>query len=413
MKNLIKATIAAITGLAIIITGTFAWKQILEEANEFIGDNTTVTIRDDFDPSINMKDVFVENTGNVTLFARVKLDEAMDLTNNKWRPAKGTGDWVTHKHGAIAIDCGNTNAAGKKFHDYFTWKMGGSKWYMPSDGSKTVIHDLNQYDDKTPGAKQTPDAAITTSAQFLAMTSDEQKAFIGWIFSTDGYAYWSQPLKKGEATGLLLHGVETLASLKGTEYYYAINVIVEVVDKSDIPMWTEGKEPQDGGSKHPQATPDGKEVIDIIVGNDKEVTTGKEIPIVKPAVFTPVTNPNAALGDGYYYKKDFNNPGNPALNEFFHAGSFHLEDVITDGNYSGVTIDAKDSMYKPYITIGTCDRHSGKPSIIYTYEPTKEEWRTVLTSDEMPIPVQVTLKRGADTADITLNLIYPGCGVTF
>ena len=92
-----------------------------------------------------------------------------------------------------------------------------------------------------------------------------QAAFIGWIYDTDGYAYWSQPLKKGEVTGLLLHKVNISDKLNNTDYYYAINVNVEAVDVKDIPMWTQGAASVDGsGEKYQEAAADGKQVINII-----------------------------------------------------------------------------------------------------------------------------------------------------
>ena len=92
-----------------------------------------------------------------------------------------------------------------------------------------------------------------------------QASFIGWIYDTDGYAYWSQPLGKGDVTGLLLDNVNISNSLTDTEYYYAIDVTVEAVDIKDIPMWTQGVVSVDGsGTKYTEATVDGKKVIDII-----------------------------------------------------------------------------------------------------------------------------------------------------
>lgn len=431
MKGKLKVLITLICAFALIATGTFAWEQIITARNEFIGDKTPeddVTLHDDFEPGTNKKDVYVENTGDVTLYVRIKLDEAMSLTNNKWRP--GTGDWTTHKYGETAEDCGFESHEAKKFHDNFEWTMGGWKYYMSTDDSRSLVQDINEYTeaqylDPNSGVKMTPDAQIITAEDFLAMTEEEQKAFIGWIYDTDGYAYWSQPLKSGEATGLLLHGVRTKESLKGKEYYYVINVILEVVDIDDIPMWTEGAQPnEDGGTKHPEATEDGKEVIIIIVGGGdgdgdgggNKGEPGGELPVNKPdGGFFPITNPDAMIGDGYYTKLNYRLPDDPKENEFYHAGSIHLEDIITDGNYSNVTAEAVEAKYKPFITIGACERHGGKPSIIFSYEPTSEEWLDAIVAldDNTTIPVQVKLTRDdGKTATITINMIYPLCLVT-
>ena len=264
MKRKIRMAAALIVALSIAATGTFAWHTVVNKANEFIGKTTDIVLHDDFDPDTNLKDVYVENTGNVTLFVRMKFREAMDLTSNTWRPII-TGDWQTHIYDAAADDCGHANAAGKLFHDYFQWNMGGQKYYMPGSTSQGLSQNTNQFNGTEPGVKQTPNAQIITATQFLAMTPAAQKAVDAWIYSSDGYAYWSKPLQPGEVTGLLLHGVTTLASLKNTEYYYVVDSIVEVVDIDDIPMWTQGAPSVDTtGATQQMASQDGKDVLAII-----------------------------------------------------------------------------------------------------------------------------------------------------
>ena len=506
MKKKFKMITTLMVAVALAATGTFAWQRVIAKQNEFMGHKRDVTVHDDFDPDAGLKDVYVENLGSTTIYVRVKLDETMNLTSDTWRP--GTNDWVTHIYGASAADCGHTNKADNKyFHDYFKWTMGGWKYYMPGSGSQGVVQDKNNYNGTEPGVKKTPDAQIITSTEFLAMTDTEQKAFIGWIYSTDGYAYWSQPLYKGEATGLLLHGVQPLPILEDLDYYYAINVIVEVVDRKDIPMWTQGAPSTDGsGTTHQEATPDGKEVINIIVGNevvhetpsltltsvpdtirvgetinpptvsvgpagspssplvwksdndgvaavgaDGKITgvaegvavisvtapngltatftinvvtdaippDNTQLPVNKPPDgFTPLIVHDARVGDSYFAKINFPEYGNPDpnFNFLYHTGSVHLEDIITDGNYNNVTAEAVDSKYAPYITIGVCPRHDNKPSIIFSYEPTNEEFLEMQMNEGVyasKIPVQVKLTRGdGKTAIVTINLVYNGSLIT-
>ena len=587
MKNKFKMIAALLVAIAIAATGTFAWQRAIEKQNDFMGHKRDVTVHDDFDPDTGLKDVYVENRGNTTIYVRIKLDETMNLTSDTWRP--GPNDWVTHTYGTSATDCGHTNKADNKyFHNYFKWTMGGWKYYMPGSSSQSVVQDKNKYNGTEPGVQKTPDAQIITSAQFLAMTEAAQKAFVGWIYSTDGYAYWSQPLNKGEVTGLLLHGVESLPILEDLDYYYAINVIVEVVDRKDVPMWTQGAPSVDGsGTKHPEASTDGKEVINIIVGNDVEpekpsltlnnipdtvkvgasvnpptvsvgpagspnsplvwksdnesiatvgtdgkitgivkgsavisvtapngltatftinvvletipaddvkigggdrdidigqkytpdlvinpanstdkpvwtsgnpdvaavdpntgeitgvavgetvitVTVGDksdsitvtvtnpsnstELPVNKPEDgFTPIIDHDPRIGDSYLAKINFLEYGNPDpnFNVLYHTGSIHLEDIITDGNYSNVTVEAVDAKYAPYIAIGVCERHENRPSIIYSYEPTNDEFIQMQLNDGIngsKIPIQVKLTRDdGKTAVITINLVYNGSLVT-
>jgi hypothetical protein len=88
-----------------------------------------------------------------------------------------------------------------------------------------------------------------------------------------------------------------------------------------------------------------------------------------------------------------------------------LEDIITDGNYSGISV-AAPAPYTSYITIG--DDHHGKPSVIYSYFPGSEVWIDQAENHagaDPVIPVQVTLTRGGLSATVTINMIYPGCVV--
>ena len=503
----VKTIVAMISAFALLTTGTFAFQQTISKTNEFIGQKEGVTLHDDFDPKIGVKDVYVENQGSGKVYVRVKLDEAMNITSHTWRPgAIDSGNWVTHTYGSTAENCGHSNAAGAKFHDYFTWTMGGWKYYKSTDGSSPVVQDTTVYDGTEPGVKATPNAQITTAAAFLAMTEDEQKAFIGWIYDTDGYAYWSQPLLAGEATGLLLHRVNTSNSLKNKNYYYAINVTVEVVDRADIPMWTEGAPSVDeSGKTYQKATdPDGIEVIWIIVGDDSgdggdggddgesgvkinggnktidigevyvpgytvtpaavsviwtsgddavasvdqdgkitgvseggpvtititveledgntytdsiQITVsdggdgggdGTDLP-VNPGPFTPDYNGNPATSDGFYFKMNFLDS---SQDEDYHAGAVHLEAIISDNNYTGVEIKSvTPAKYAPYITMGNCAQHAGKPSILYNYHPAGAEWLALIGeqgTENIKIPVQVELGRGSQSATVTVNMIFTG-----
>jgi len=268
-------SVTVLVAAVILITGTLAWQQMVNKINEFIGTkNDGIIVHDDFDPDTGKKDVYVENPNEVDLFVRVKLNEAMSLTSNTWRPVTAA-HWRTHTYEDIPQDCKKTSHEGKKFHDYFSWTMGGQKYYMP--GNQTITQDTHDYNGTEPGVKQTPNAQIIKVVDYLALTQTQREAFIGWIYDTNGYAYWSQPIGKGEVTGLLLHWVTPSASLKGTDYYYAIDVIVEAVDINDIPMWTQGAASVDGSGKTAtQASANGKAVIGNIVAISEAKTASAD-----------------------------------------------------------------------------------------------------------------------------------------
>jgi len=273
-KKIAIAAASLLLAAAILMVGTYAWTQTINKVNEFMGSKEGVILHDDFDLGTGTKDVYVENPSEAAVFVRIRLDEVMNLTSNTWRPSspKVQSEWETHTYGESAADCGNTSAAGDKFHDYFEWTMGGQKYYMPGVDSTQVVQDTTVYNGTEPGVKQTPamsaaGGGIITAGYYLnTLTAPERDEFVGWIYDTDGYVYWSQPLYKGEVTGLLLHQVNKLSHLSEKDYYYAIDVIVEAVDLSDIPMWTQGLGSVDGsGATYDAATPEGVQVINNIV----------------------------------------------------------------------------------------------------------------------------------------------------
>lgn len=275
----ISAIIAAVVCVAMLLTGTFAWQQMIAKTNEFIGQRDGGILHDDFDPDTGAKDVYVENVSDTPIFVRVRLDEAMNLNSNTWRPQDS--DKKTHIPNPDFDDCelGNGSAL---FHQYFTWEMGGQKWYIPADGNDKIVGDPTEYKagDVVNGvsAKQTPYATLISMASYNAMGEPAKSNFTGWVYDRDGYAYWSQPLGKGEITGLLIHRVNTSSALDDTDYYYAIDVNVEAVDSKDLPMWTVASGNNDGkgkpsidqsGTQYKEATAAGKNAISYISGLKK------------------------------------------------------------------------------------------------------------------------------------------------
>ena len=82
---------------------------------------------------------------------------------------------------------------------------------------------------ETHTAKATQTATVLTMAEWKA-----QGAPVGpyWVYDTDGWAYWAQPILPGEATGLLLDGIE-LNEVIQDDWYYGINVVGQFSDGGD------------------------------------------------------------------------------------------------------------------------------------------------------------------------------------
>ena len=137
---------------------------------------------------------------------------------------------------------------------------------------------------------------------------------------------------------------------------------------------------------------------------------------VNAGPFSPYRDPeDDYLSDGFYEKFNYGDPTNPNtnVNELYHYGSIHLEEIIADGNLNGITAAAADSKYASFITVGN-DFNHGQPSIIFSYRPTNAEVRAWMATGPGPnayfsMPIQVVLTRGTQTATVTINMDYYSC----
>jgi len=156
--------------------------------------------------------------------------------------------------------------------------------------------------------------------------------------------------------------------------------------------------------------------ITVIPADEGQV--GDKLPLIPDGNdgYTPIKDPDdSANGDGLYVKKDFDDPDDPYNNEYYHDGAIHLEDVIADGNFTGVTATAVDPKYSGFITIG--NDHHGKQSILYSYVPNVQElrdWAQNSPGPDIYFPVKVELARpDGKTAIITINMYYWGSLMVF
>jgi len=148
-RKTIALGVALTMSASILLTGTFAWRSISQEAkNEIVRTiNPGGRLHDDFNGS--NKDVYVENfsdpaDGGQPIFARIRLDEYMELgvdagknlddPDRKATPLVSGADiknvttWRTH----IPGDDPAAGDADDPFHEHWTWKLGGKTTYMPT-----------------------------------------------------------------------------------------------------------------------------------------------------------------------------------------------------------------------------------------------------------------------------------------
>ena len=296
-KKILSGATVIVCALALLLTGTFAWQAITSAMNPFsnIKESSTWTganLHDDFNATTGDKDVYVENTGAYPIYVRIKLEEILDTTTHL---APTTPAWKTHTPDGTVEDCD------KGFHDAFTdafkWTMGNTtardynsivgttKWNDAQEQGReeldklvadahgdTVLTYMASKVDTSASTTVTngiPICEVISMEDYKTKSAADQKAFVGWVYDEDGYAYWSKQLLPGEATGLLLDAV----SLPGDEtYYYAINVIMEYVDILDLPAWLDDDvaitEGTNAGQTATEATDDAKELLRGISATD-------------------------------------------------------------------------------------------------------------------------------------------------
>ena len=330
------SAIATLTAAAIALSGTFAWTSFSQQARNDAMETVRpgARLHDDFSGynylagglTGKTKDIYVENYGEVPVYARIRLDEFMEIGANAGtmdgtkgnsastvKPLVAGTDiddvstWTTHLPQADDLSEGTEGAfsdANKTFHKYFSWTLGGEeadnakattiykptfnmnkdskdaevngtlagpdgkidrlnedayqdyvKYEAGTDYTDTEKWDADDNDlDEEPGkegaggelgvnyttqekkhtTKSTLESmGVISMADYLAKSETERKEFVGWVWDTDGWAYWSQAIPAGEATGLLLDSI-TLNEKPDDEWYYGINVVGQFATASDV-----------------------------------------------------------------------------------------------------------------------------------------------------------------------------------
>ena len=270
MKNKMKSFISILIAAVLVISGTFAWVNFAQNADEFAGDpRPGDTLHDDYDPEPDengkyKKEVYVENWGDAPLYVRIKLYEYMET--GEGAGLKGTQDengvWIPNPDNhampfdrlAYILYGRNINSPPNTWrshtpdvgveicypalgiHEYWKWEMGGgSKIYMPAPEDKKtdssyVDQNIEIYESLSDavGLKETLLSEVITFEEWYLMG---QPVGNYWVIDSDGWAYWAALLEPGEATGLLLTSVTKISEID-KPYYYAIYVMAQMATKT-------------------------------------------------------------------------------------------------------------------------------------------------------------------------------------
>jgi len=257
---------AVIIAAAIMMGGTYAWKDFTQaKTNKFRGfTDADVTLHDEFD-GVN-KDVFVENSGTAVIYVRIRMDEYMEVGGAPFDTTahvRDKGTWMPHTyHGTAAEDCGHMDEY-HRFHDYYTWEMSGAQRNF-SQGTPGLVYAKLDADGKVEanpaGGQPTAAAAapIRMSEYFplknkeimgTAMSAEELAKWMPatttgcWLLDDtpggDGWAYWSMPLLPGTATNLLLDSVTKTDREPTDDWFYGIDIKLQAVTENDFGRWAE------------------------------------------------------------------------------------------------------------------------------------------------------------------------------
>lgn len=276
--------VSIVSAFALLLSGTYAWYKGASVLNELQGTKVEkdVILHDDFDPSTGNKDVYVENTGDETVYIRVRFDEYLDLYHNqvvdydvlkyKIHKPKLVDEEYDASKSSETISFQDDEGVVKEydFYNYFTWELGGSgKFYMSAMNQQATngyYQNNTVFNGDEVGVKKMPDSQVITIDKYKSLLDAEKKAFDGWIYDLDGYAYYSKPLYKAQSTGLLLSHVTTNPSIIGNyDYFYGIHVDMEAVDYYDLGMWMEGRASiLDDNKTYPVASADAKLFLEAI-----------------------------------------------------------------------------------------------------------------------------------------------------
>ncbi|MBQ3548794.1 MAG: hypothetical protein IJA33_02815 [Oscillospiraceae bacterium] len=76
-------------------------------------------------------------------------------------------------------------------------------------------------------------AQLTEDGELISMADWDGAAGPYWVYDTDGWVYWAQPIQPHTATGLLLDSIR-LNQVMDDTWYYAIQVVAQFVTAEDV-----------------------------------------------------------------------------------------------------------------------------------------------------------------------------------
>ena|GEM_PF-2744068 len=259
--------IAAVIVLLLLLLGAFAWGAIQRALNQFAGDSAPgAQLHDVFSRESRdtwNKEVWVENTGNVQFIARLHMREFM-----QYMYSDGTGENLVPGLPFVDPDPDGADIMEETL-DPETWG-GGSPIDTQTPWFQIDIDDASMWTEYGTANShlfrqlwEWQGGTMMTFAEWDATGRPGDR----WVFAEDGYFYYSSLIDEGDETSLLMERVVARPNTGVLDhaFYYAIDIAMEVVSRSDRDaMYSGGIAIGTGGSEVPLvgAGLNGQDIID-------------------------------------------------------------------------------------------------------------------------------------------------------
>lgn len=303
------------------------------------------------------KDVYAENftslaNNGVQVYARVRLDEYMEFGKNAGSENESEAEplvagtnltdkttWSTYKFGEESA-----------YRKYFDMSFGGQTTYMPTfnkdmnsleaDINGTFRANFEDYKDyrleenatetknavyaakdaegeiTTKEVEETHTAKETLTSYVISMEDYQNAVAAGtlegalfdgtgdfWVYDTDGWAYWANPIDPDSATGLLLDQISRTEEIINNDWYYGVNVVAQFITYDDM-----GAEDDTGFYDTTEGTVPTADALDLLnrigVEVNYQVSTAEELEAALLKGGTVTLNENIVLTDALTVTKD-------------------------------------------------------------------------------------------------------------
>ena len=191
-------------------------------------------------------------------------------------------------------------------------------------------------------AKETAEATVITMTEWKNDYDSAPGNY--WVYDTDGWAYWANPIMPGEATGLLLDGIQ-MTKNPGEKCYYAINVVAQFATVGDWDYF----HPDDGTSTESDISDNARDLLQ---------QAANVVPVV---TVERIGDANLNVGDSVSFKAQttFGSTATAGLEDF----NWKVFDADLDAETTSTFVDNDDGTAT--MTVG--EGAAGKNLIVAAY----------------------------------------------